>query len=172
MGLISVTQVLRWDPARQAYDQWLPGDGSGTVGGCILRPVRLWQTGRVYRLLLNNTNSSLTVVSFVGDVPDANSIKFTLVGATACKYNQVSIPLEQSDINDSRRALATSMGGPTNVSQVLRWDATPQAYDQWLPEDGMGRSGECTPIRPVLGEDRLSVCGVLVGRRTRRSMAH
>jgi hypothetical protein len=140
VGLSSVTQVLRWDPARQAYDQWFPADGSGLVGGQYTEDPYALATGRVYRLLLNNANLSLNLVSFVGDVPDAGSIKFILVGATACKYNQVSIPLEQSDISDSDK-LATSMGGPTKVSQVLRWDATRQAYDQWFPADGSGLVG-------------------------------
>ena len=139
VGLSSVTQVLRWDAARQAYDQWLPQDvpPSGTVGGQYTETPYALATGGVYRMLLNNANSSLTVVSFVGDVPAANSIRYTFVGATACKYNQVSIPLEQfapSGISDSQQ-LAVSMGGSSKVAQVLRWDATRQAYDQWLPGD-------------------------------------
>ncbi len=136
IGLSSVTQVLHWDPTRQVYDQWFPGDDppSGTVGGVYTETPYALKVGDVYRILLNNADTSLKVVSFVGDVPDANSINFTLVGAAACKRNQISIPLEQSGITNSQE-LAVAMGGPTAVAQVLRWDATRQAYDQWFPGD-------------------------------------
>ena len=140
VGLSSVEQVLHWDPELQAYDQWFPAGGYGFVGGGVVTSPWALVTGNVYRLLLNNTNSSLTVVSFVGDVPDANTVKFTLYGADACQYNEISVPLEQATLTDAT-ALANSMGGSTNVSQVLRWDASLQAYDQWFPAGGYGFVG-------------------------------
>jgi hypothetical protein len=147
VGLSSVEQVLHWDPALQAYDQWFPAGGYGFVGGSVVTSPWSLVTGNVYRLLLNNTNSSLTVVSFVGDVPPANSIKFTLKGAAACQYNEISVPLEQAALTDAT-ALANSMGGNTNVSQVLRWDASLQAYDQWFPAGGYGFVGGSVVTTP------------------------
>jgi hypothetical protein len=140
VGVSSVDLVLRWDPVRQAYDQWLPADGYGFVGGGMVFDPWPLTTGGAYVLVLNQTNQSLTTVSFVGDVPPANTVKFTLRGADTCRYNQVSIPLEQATLTDAT-ALANSMGGNANVSLVLRWDATRQAYDQWLPADGYGFVG-------------------------------
>ena len=76
--------------------------------------------------------------------PTPTPSSLPLYGATACKYNQVSVPLEQATLT-IRTTLATSMGGRSNVSQVLRWDATRQAYDQWFPRTVMVLSVECTP---------------------------
>ena len=145
VGLSSVEQVLHWDPAiagvrflvdRLEHAKW-------GLWICGRRPCYgPWSliTGHVYNLLLNNTNSSLTLVSFVGDVPAANSIKFTLYGASACQYNQISVPLEQGALTTAA-ALATSMGGTANVGQVLRWDANAQAFDSWIPDDSMPNGG-------------------------------
>ena len=146
VGLSSVDQVLHWDPVAQRYDQWIPvagmeNGGYGYVNGDIVTSPWSLTTGQVYRLLLNNTNQSLTLVSFVGDVPPANSIKFILHGTAGCQYNQVSVPLERGETLTTSRALADSMGGMANVSQVLRWDPAAQRYDQWIPVDGMEFGG-------------------------------
>jgi hypothetical protein len=147
VGLSSVDQVLRWDPTRQAYDQWFPGGGFGYVGGIRTKTPYGLATGGVYLLLLNNTNLALTSVSFVGDVPPSSSIKFTLHGAASCQYNVISIPLEQNTLTTAT-ALANSMGGAANVSQVLRWDASRQAYDQWFPGGGFGYVGGARVTTP------------------------
>jgi hypothetical protein len=147
VGLASVEQVLHWDPApgHQRYDSWfidsgLPNGGYGYVNNGLVTDPWSLTTGHVYRLLLNNTSSSLTSVSFVGDVPDKNSLKFTLYGADACQYNEVSVPLEQATLTTSR-ALADSMGGMANVAQVLQWNASLQLYNSWFPDDSLENGG-------------------------------
>jgi hypothetical protein len=145
VGLSSVDQVLHWDPALQGYDQWIPdanfpNGGYGYVGSSFVLDPWSLDTGQVYFILLNNMNSSLTRVSFVGDVPPADSIKFKLYGAVGCQYNQVSVPLERSTLTDAA-LLADSMGGVSNVSQVLHWDADLQSYDQWIPDAGFPNGG-------------------------------
>ena len=83
-------------------DALLPNGGYGYVNNDLVTDPWSLTTGHVYRLLLNNTSSSLTSVSFVGDVPDKNSLKFTLYGADACQYNEVSVPLEQATLTTSK----------------------------------------------------------------------
>lgn len=121
----SVTQVLRWDSAGQIYEFWLPQDQDGVDFNL--------QTGGTYWLLVDS--AAPPVVSFVGDVPAQGSINFSLVGnPSACLYNEISLPLDKSSITNADQ-LASAVG---NVVQVLRWDASTQQYEFWLPQDQDG----------------------------------
>lgn len=126
----SVTQVLRWNTARQEFDSWDPVYNEGVVNGVYTTTPFALAVGGSYWLLVNAT--APTVVSFVGDVPAAGSVKFTLKGTSpTCSYNAITIPLEQSSLTNSD-LLADSIS-TTQVSQVLRWNAARQEFDTWDP---------------------------------------
>lgn len=138
VGISSVTQVLQWNASLQGFDKWFPPYGYGFINGARVTTPFSLAVGGAYRLLLNDSNPSLAVFSMVDHVPAANTVKFALLGnVTACKWNEISIPLEQSGLTDAT-ALANSMGGTTNVSQVLRWNAGMQGFDKWFPPYGYG----------------------------------
>lgn len=112
-----VQMVTRWVPASQTYEFWQPPILDG-----VNFPL---EVSGAYWVLLDSTAS--TIVSFVGDVPAAGGTHFTLVGdAASCKWNQVSLPLNQS-VADAN-ALATAIG---NVKFVAQWNATSQTVEFW-----------------------------------------
>ncbi len=115
----SVSAVLKWDATNQQYITYTPGG----PGGFSL------ETGGAYFLLLDSTADN--VLSFVGDVPPQNSISFSLVKDTGsgCKYNAISIPLDQGQISMASD-LANDIGG---VDAVLKWDATNQQFVTYTP---------------------------------------
>jgi hypothetical protein len=131
----SVMQVMRWDKTRQAYDTWDPINGDGFVGGAYtITPFPL-AIGGAYWLLVDS--AAPPVVSFVGNVPDANTIEFTLTGSSpTCSYNEVSLPLEQAALTNSDQ-LADSIS-TTEVTQVLRWNPFAQTFDTWDPINNDG----------------------------------
>lgn len=134
----SVTQILRWNASRQDFDSWDPVNNDGYANGNpITSPFQL-TVGEAYWVLVDS--AAPDVVSFVGDVPLAGSVKFTLVGASAgCAYNQVTIPLEQSGLSDAD-LLADSIS-LAEVAQVLRWNAVRQDFDSWDPANNEGYVG-------------------------------
>ena len=142
----SVTQVLRWNTAYQQFDVWYPGDdgdgnGDGTVNGNYTSTPYALAVGGSYWLLVGST--SPTVVSFVGDVPNAGSVKFTWNATLAgCSYNAITIPLEQSTLTDSE--LLADHISATDISQVLRWNANLQQFDVWYPGDDGDGNGDGT----------------------------
>ncbi len=108
------TAVMKWDAANQYYVTYTggPGDFALEIGGA-------------YFLLLDNSADS--VLSFVGDVPAQGSVSFSLVketGASGCKYNTISLPLDEGSITTASQ-LMSDIGG---VDSVVRWDATTQHY--------------------------------------------
>ena len=136
----SVKQVMRWDESYQRYDTWDPINQDGFVGGAYTTTPFALGVGGAYWLLLDIDGPG--VVSFVGDVPEANSIKFTLVGTSpSCSYNEVSVPLEQSGIGDSDQLADSVSAVEGDVTQVLRWNASMQVFDTWDPINGDGFVG-------------------------------
>lgn len=115
----SVSAVVKWDATNQAYVTYTPG-GPGDFA---------LETAGAYFLLLDNTADD--VLSLVGDVPDQGSISFSLVKDTGsgCKYNTISLPLDQDQITLASE-LATDIGG---VDAVIKWDATGQSYVTYTP---------------------------------------
>ena len=115
----SVSAVIKWDATNQQYVTYTPG-GPGDFA---------LETGGAYFLLLDSTADN--VLSFVGDVPPQGSISFSLVKDTGagCKYNAISIPLDQGQITMASD-LANSIGG---VDAVIKWDATNQQYVTYTP---------------------------------------
>ena len=115
MGYVNgATAVMKWDAANQHYVAYTggPGDFALEVGGA-------------YFLLLDSTADN--VLSFVGDVPAEGSVSFSLVketGSSGCKYNLISIPLDQDGISTASD-LMSEIGG---VDSVSKWDATNQHY--------------------------------------------
>ena len=109
-------KVLSWDATNQQYVAYTVGAPGGNDFAL--------STGGAYFLLLDSTADN--VVSFVGDVPPQGSISFSLVKDTGsgCKYNAISIPLDQTGINTAAD-LANAIGG---IDKVLKWDATNQQY--------------------------------------------
>jgi hypothetical protein len=117
----SVSQVLSWNASSQQFEPWFPD--FPLIGTNF--PIGV---GGSYFLLLDSTADS--VVTFVGDVPAAGSVSFSLQpGGANCAFNSISIPLDHS-IADAD-ALATAIGG---VEQVLNWDASAQQFQTWFPD--------------------------------------
>ena len=112
-------QVLKWDPdaGYAVYDPTDPASEDFAI--LVGDPVFVLMQG-----------SSTTTYSLVGDVPDEGSVSFGLVGAATCKYNFISLPLDQGAITLASQ-LATAIGG---VSQVLQWDPT-AGYTVYDPTD-------------------------------------
>ncbi len=119
-----VQQVLHWDTATQTYEFYFPADGFGTDFSL--------QTGGVYWIEVDSTTPP--VLSFVGDVPAQGTIQFDLLGATTCLWNDISLPLDKSDITVASQ-LAASIG---DVEQIVRWDPETQTYEFYFPADGFG----------------------------------
>ena len=111
--------VLKWDASTQEFKSYtvgVPGQDDFAL-----------ETGGAYFLLLDNNADN--VLSLVGDVPAQGSISFTLVKSTGsgCKYNAISIPLDQDSINTASD-LATSIGG---IDIVLKWDVSAQEFKSY-----------------------------------------
>ncbi len=119
-GYVPGTQkVLKWDATNQefnAYTVGVPGSPDFSL-----------ETSGAYFLLLDNNADN--VLSLVGDVPAQGYISFTLVKSTGsgCKYNAISIPLDQDNINTASD-LATNIGG---IDKVLTWDASNQEFTSY-----------------------------------------
>ncbi len=131
----SVQQVLRLDARRKAFDSWYPASQDGYIGGIYTETPFTLTVGGGYWVLLDST--SPTVLSFVGNVPAAGSVKFTFVGTSpTCSNNQITVPLDQAGITNAD-LLANSIGA-ANVDQVLRLNAARQGFDSWYPasQDG------------------------------------
>jgi hypothetical protein len=113
-------QVLKLDPTAG----WAIYDSSDPFTEDINLAV-----GDAVMLLMEG--SVTTVYSLVGDVPDQGTVHFDLVGATpACKYNYISLPLDQSTITLASE-LAAEIGG---VTQVLEWNPN-SGYAIYDPTD-------------------------------------
>jgi len=114
-----VKQVLTWNPSTQTYLSWNVDLGDGDYFTLNL--------GGVYWLLLDSSASN--VVSFVGDVPELNTVSFNLIrpASSGCLLNDISIPLDQSGIS-SPQELADAVGA---VAQVLQWNAATQTFLSW-----------------------------------------
>ncbi len=129
----SVRQALAWDNVNQVYQIWTIDEfgGSGTKFPLAV--------GGADRLLLDLTAPA--VVSFVGDVPAQGSTHFTFVTAASCKFNEFSLPLDQSTITN-----ATQLATALSATQVLHWDATLQLFDIWTVDE-FGGSGTNFPVK-------------------------
>jgi hypothetical protein len=114
-------QVSKWDASTQGYTSYTPGGPPPTDFNL--------EIGGAYFLLLDNNADN--VVSFVGDVPAHGSVSFSLVKDTGsgCKYNTISIPLDQGSITKASE-LASSIGG---VEQVSKGDAASQGVVSYSP---------------------------------------
>jgi hypothetical protein len=123
-----VQRVLRLDASAQVYQTYYPPTGAGTNFQLVV--------GDAYWLLLDKYAGS--VLSFVGDVPppsgETGAVKFTLYKGSPCKYNDISIPLDRSDIIDAA-SLAAAIGG---VDRVLQLNASSQTFQTYYPATGAG----------------------------------
>lgn len=127
-GLAAVTgpgvkQVLTWNAPVGSYRTYYPSDPESDNFPLVV--------GGVYRLILDSTAN--TVVSFVGNVPDIGAVSFSLTRpvGTGCAINDISVPLNRSDLIDAS-ALAGAIG---NVSQVIEWNATAGSNRTYYPSD-------------------------------------
>jgi hypothetical protein len=120
-----VYMVLKWNASDNSWTWRIPG-GAGTNFST--------QIGEVY--LLSLTDAAPSNLSLVGDVPDQQSVTFTLVpGASASdrRYNFVSLPLDKGELTTADQ-LANDIGG---VYMILKWDASTQSW-VWRIPDGPG----------------------------------
>lgn len=119
-GGTKVKQVGHWKAADGVYETWTWDPDEEKALGIDFD----LEVGQAYWLLLESTAG--TVISFVGDVPEANSVQFTLVRGDPCAFNQFSIPLEQSAI-----ASADDLMMALDAKQVSRWVASSQQFESW-----------------------------------------
>jgi hypothetical protein len=119
----TAVQILKWDP----------GSGYAVYDPADLVPVDFaLKAGDPVMVLMQGTG--LLVYSMVGSVPPPSpapgSVRWNLVGGSPCRYNFITLPLDQGAITMASQ-LATAIG---NVSQVLSWDPT-TAYTVYDPAD-------------------------------------
>ena len=120
----SVKAVLKWNASTELYTMYVPGISPPPLDFDL-------EVGGAYFLLLDS--SSTDVLSIVGDVPLQGSVVHTLVPeptSSGCRYNAISIPLDQSDVTDAA-SLATAIGG---VDAVLEWDSANEVYKMYIPD--------------------------------------
>jgi hypothetical protein len=151
IGKAAVDQVLHWNPDQQIWDAYNPnggfdGNGSGTNFSLALNGV--------YFLLVNSGLTG-TTLSFIGDVPAAGSVQYGLVGGSPCKWNTITLPLDQSGIADAK-ALGIAIG-KSIVTQELHWNAGIQNWDPWSPSGGFDGNGSGTNFATQIGYPYL-VC--------------
>jgi hypothetical protein len=122
-------QVLKWDP-NNGYTIYDPLDDPPEDFAILV--------GDPVFVLMQGTSAK--TYSIVGDVPAEGSVSFALVGnSTSCKYNFISLPLDQGSIKTAGQ-LASAINGVSpigGVSQVLAWDPTAgyTIYDPNTPEE-------------------------------------
>ncbi len=112
----SVKKIVRFDSISQGFR-------THTVGG-PLNNFAL-SVGSAFFIEVDSTANS--ALSLVGSVPNQGSVTFSLVSGdspTTCKYNAISIPLDQSSITTASE-LASAIGG---VSKVVLWDPSIQGF--------------------------------------------
>jgi hypothetical protein len=124
-----VRQVARFNAEGQSYDTWTIDPEFGGSGTNFPLAV-----GGAYWLLLDSTATN--IVSFVGDVPAQGSVTFTFVTGSPCKFNEFSLPLDQSAITNADQ-LATAL----SATQVAQWNAAGQKFDTWTIDPEFGGSG-------------------------------
>jgi len=140
-GGTKVKQVGHWladqEPAGM-YETWtwdpIGEEGIGTDFNL--------EVGQAYWLLLESTASD--VISFVGDVPEPESVSFALVRGTPCRFNQLSIPLDQAAVADADD-LMTALGAK-QISQWVASGTNGQSFESWtwdpIEEKGIGTNFE------------------------------
>ena len=132
--VVGVQEVLRWNPDQQYFESWIPDAVFPPPGGHGVNFNT--QVGEPYLLKVNS--SAPTVFSLVGDVPpqtgESGAVQFALKGdATSCKWNYISLPLDQSSITDAE-GLSLAIGDGDDVEEVLMWDANQQLFVSWIPD--------------------------------------
>ena len=85
--------------------------------------------GAPFQLYIRNSSTTNDIITFIGQVPDKNSVKFTLNYSENNSWNMISIPLDEITIN-SASALASDISG---VDQIVKWDYSTQQYSIYLP---------------------------------------
>ncbi len=123
-------QVLKWNVAGQSFQFYFPDIGFGDNFSV--------QTGEAFFVQVNNTAANTFTV--VGDVPPQSgqpgAVEFNLTGnSTACKWNHISIPLDQGANFSDAATLSTNIG---NVEQLLSWDPAAQNFKFYFPEISFG----------------------------------
>ena len=150
-----VTEVRRWEAtlSPQAYQTCiLRSDGTGCINPNTDFALDIY--GNYMVKVTSALNAK--VVSFVGDVPDAGSVHFHMVGASPCKLNAIVLPLDQGTITLASK-LAAALGGASVVSQVRYWtaDVSPQAWTTCLvtalPGGGSGCINPNTDFQTKIG---------------------
>lgn len=127
IGKTAVSQVMRWNAATQDFDIYNPGTDDGVNFPLALNDVYV---------IAANSQLTQTVVSFVGDVPDAGSVHYNLTGDAQCKWVAITLPLDQAAITDASQ-LANAIGR-TSVQQLMVWNADRQDFDKYSPNIGAG----------------------------------
>lgn len=124
----AVIRVQVWQPGSQTY--------RSSVKPFAINNFAL-QTGGVYMVTLDNSDQTLSVFTIVGDVPPPSQttpqgtpgrVEYTLAGGSPCKLNQLTSPLDRSDLAKAKD-LALAIG---NVVRIQQWNANTQVYQSSL----------------------------------------
>lgn len=117
------TSILRWNPATQSFEFWIP---SAQLGNNFSTTV-----GTPYFVEVDNTNPG--TFTLVGDVPPQSgqpgAVQFSLVGGASCQYNFITLPLDFGATVTKASELATAVG---DVESLLRWNSTTQSFEFYI----------------------------------------
>lgn len=136
-------QVMRWATLNQRFEVYVPGQPATNFALRAGDPVLV--------LLDESAGSTFTLA---GNVPAPGTVRFEMAGGAPCRWNHISLPLEQGAVQDAQ-ALAEAIRGPDEraVEQLLRWDAAIQNFVYWVPAPVGGDGGLGTNFATSIGCD-------------------
>jgi hypothetical protein len=118
LGGADVLQVNHWQQDVERYESITWDVDLGVPVGTDFD----LQVGQAYWVVLGPGASNL--ISFVGDVPAEGTPQFPLTRGDPCKFNELSIPLNQSAVNTAAKLMTA-----TGAQQVSRWVASSQLFE-------------------------------------------
>lgn len=135
-------QLLRWAPEIQNFAYFAPPEMGSNFAIETGVPVFILRSGTAFGFTLS------------GDVPAPGDVSFEMLGGTPCRWNHLSLPLEQGVVTTAQ-ALAEAIRGDesTAVEQVLVWNAAEQAFAYWIPSPVGGNTGMGTNFATRIGGD-------------------
>jgi hypothetical protein len=133
--------LLWWDAAMQNFIYFAP-----PATGLDFEV----KTGTPLLVLRNETAPG--AFTQAGGVPSPGDVGFTMVGGTPCRWNHLSLPLEQTDIRNAQE-LAEAIRGIDSgaVEQLLVWEPMQQAFAYWIPAPVGGPVGMGTNFAVGIG---------------------
>lgn len=146
-AITGTRQVMRWSAENQAFAVYTPGNRATDFA---------LQVGDPVFVLVDETASA--TFTLAGAVPAPGTVRFALAGGAPCRWNHISLPLEQGDVTNAQ-ALAEAIRGADEraVEQLLQWNAAIQNFVYWVPAPVGGPTGLGTNFGTAAGRDTF-VC--------------